>query len=306
MSNIKFHEKIEKKIEKYCENNDIINTLFYGPPGSGKDYQVQFMLKKLFPNSSHNYIDIENDNNIKYKVSQNCIYIDGHDWKNSKASLNSFIEEVTETGHISGSIKLLYIRYIDVLDTRVLKQLLEDTYKQCRFIFTCRSLDKIDPAMISRCVTIRVPSPTVIILKEWLSEHKVQINSEDTLNIIEKSFRNANTIKHNILLKENVFNELALKLLEDLENSVENEQILLVQGIAEKYFKCNISYNSLLKEFIKIFKEKYKLIENFDSELYNLICICEKFMTQKRSIYDILSLFLNIVKMINKLNKLKK
>ena len=265
---IKFHENIEEQIRKYCKTSNILNTLFYGPPGSGKNYQVQYMLKTLFPDTTNTFVEIKNEN-FRYKVSRNCIYIDGHDWKNSKASLNSFIEEITETNHVSGNIKLLYIRYIDVLDTRVLKQLLEDTYKQCRFIFTCRSLDRIDPAMISRCITIRVPSPRLDVLKKWINLEEFDDN--ETIDIIEKSFWNANTIQHYIYLKENVYLESAKTILSKIELGIKTEKLMVIHGIAETFFKCNIYYSSILKELIRLFQNKYNLKEINDKYFYKLI-----------------------------------
>ena len=69
-------------------------------------------------------------------VTSKYIMIDGYEWKQSKVSIAKCIEELTQTQHVfTGLYKVIYIRYRCSLSSQTLRQLIEDTYNECRYIY---------------------------------------------------------------------------------------------------------------------------------------------------------------------------
>ena len=75
-----------------------------------------------------------------------------------KANLSTIIEEIARTRDVSiNNNKVIYIRNFNYLGNQQesFRQLVEDTYLTCRYVFTCRNIDSVDPALNSRCFLIK-------------------------------------------------------------------------------------------------------------------------------------------------------
>jgi DNA polymerase III delta prime subunit len=283
--NLKFHPDILKNLKKYSEKKTggILNTVFFGPPGSGKNYLIHKFLCDV--SRINNCSLAESQPELKKHVDEaynvyysNDVYIliDGNDWKSSKVSISKFIEELTRTGNVATSrTKFIYIRYLDSLNEQQqqsLRQLVEDAYTNTRFIFSCRSKDKVDPALLSRCLKIRVPSPAVQKLFEWQKNSTTYTDKNELTKIIENANRNANTVI-NMILDYNISGNEITNANSELANYIfniikEKKSMTNVQDLSEKIFKCDISITPVMKEYLKIIpkskvKDSVYAVENY-------------------------------------------
>ena len=106
---MKFHPDVEEQTNVYSKKM-LLNTLFYGPSGSGKHTLAMNLLKQLFGvlGKPNEYVD--EVLGIKYAVTSKYIMIDGYEWKQSKVSIAKCIEELTQTQHVfTGLYKVIYI-----------------------------------------------------------------------------------------------------------------------------------------------------------------------------------------------------
>jgi hypothetical protein len=264
-SNIIFHEDITSKLSLYSIKNGILNTIFYGPPGSGKNYLVNTLISKILKidTKEFDYFNKIHDANFNISYYTNGIYImiDGYEIKNNKVNLGKFLEHVSRTQNVSThSTKIIYIRYIDCLTEhhQSLRQLVEDSFTNTRFIFSCRFPDKIDSALLSRCIKIRVSSPSTCVLYNWQKKSIAYKNKSDLHDLIIQSNNNANTLIHMIYgyniheRVENVNLNLAEKVYSVL---LKKDSVFCVQELSETLFKSDISIHFIMKEYLKLLKK---------------------------------------------------
>lgn len=290
-----FHPELCEKLSNVAKTQSALNMIFYGPPGSGKHNLVLHFLKIMYGKNEEPYEYKDEALNIRYKSTSHYIIIDGYEWKHAKINIQSFIEEITQTHNVaSGNFKTVYIRYIDVMSTtqHLLRQLVEDTYKMCRFIFSTRNLDLLDPALVSRCVEVRVPAPSPIILSHWLNAENCDTKLQTYAHL------NANVAYHlNVELQETgTFTNINAQLAQDIYKCVsETKSFIKIHTFAERYFKSNIYLPPILREFLRLVPKVHILaiIKYIDVYLSQ---------TQTKNIFDILHLFFGFVKVLNSTN----
>jgi DNA polymerase III delta prime subunit len=285
-----FHENIVNSIERYSSKQAILNTIFYGPPGSGKNYLINEFILKLTENMTHNNIDrlkckkiFDENLNITYYSNEIFILIDGFDWKTSKITLGKFIEEITRTNNVSTNhTKYIYIKYLDVLSDhhQSLRQLLEESFTNTRFIFSCRSKDKIDTALLSRCINIRVPAPSVEKLVSWQEKSVKYTHLNDLHEIIKNANRNANTLSHMIIdynVNNNVVENANVLIAKNIFKVLNTQESLSrIQELSEQIFKSSVPLSTILKCYIQIIpshtvKKSVHVIQSFFTNKSNII-----------------------------------
>jgi len=291
---IKFHPDIHKQIQLYRNNGVFLNMLFYGPPGSGKHTLVIKLLEEFFGKLGDAYEHNDEILGCKFYVSDHYIYIDGYDWKNSKVNVCKCIEEFTQTQHVNrGGHKVIYIRYIDVFyeTQQELRQLVEDSYKECRFIFTTRSIDSVDASLVSRCIPICVPSPKEDVIVDWLKSEFDTIEPFRLKDIYKNSYANASIAYHMAIFnKECKKSENTNVLFANIiyKTVTTCRKITEIHDLAEKFFRCNVSLSYVLREYMKKVP---------DDEKKESLCVIQKFTSQRtKSIFDIIELFLGLTR----------
>ena len=281
-----FHSQLIDILDKYSSKDGILNTLFYGPPGSGKDFLINQLFRKLTGNQIQLKCQKVQDSTLNSTYYSNDVYIliDGYEWKSSKISLGKFIEEITRTNNVSTNrTKYIYIRYLDVLSEhhQSLRQLLEESFLNTRFIFSCRSRDKIDTALLSRCVQIRVPAPSIEKLVAW-QENTVNFSGNDLTDIIKNSNRNANTLVNMIIdynVNNNVIENANELIAKNIYEVLKEPQLIQIQELCEKLFKSTLFLAPIFKCYLRLIppnnkkkvKQSAKVIQEFLTKSSDII-----------------------------------
>jgi len=209
-----FHKDIIKKLKIISKDNSMPHIIFYGPEGSGKKTIINMFLKMIF--------DDEYINDTKeciYKVSSSGNTTKEQIIKQSNHHIiivpkkNNFdryiIQDVVKKYAIRKPIsafikkrpfKIVVINNVDdLLDSTQdsLRRTMEIYSDTCRFIMWSRSLSKVLNPLKSRCLLIRIPSPTESELFNVICEIAALENIDNSLKlcdtILNKSYGNTKT-----------------------------------------------------------------------------------------------------------------
>jgi len=123
--------RLKERLIKMHETKNVMNMLFYGKPGSGKTTAA-----KIFTNSEH----------------FECIELNGS-LETSVEGIRNKVMNFASSASMFESHKICFIDEADYLSKNAqagLRNLIEKTSDNCRFIFTANDLSKIHPALCSR------------------------------------------------------------------------------------------------------------------------------------------------------------
>lgn len=286
------HNELQSKLNQYFHKG-LFNTIFYGSKGVGKHNLILNMLNYgLEKNEIEKKIYWENSSLVFYSTSR-YIRFDAKDCNKKNTNLVKIIEEISRTKSISDKYnKIIYIRYLNYLGTQqdAFRQLLEDTYSTCRYVFTCRNIDTIDKALHSRCLLVRIPSPSNDSLLSILPSTITSSKIIDTF--LEIAQGNISTFKNLILLYQkaacnntslenydfDIYSIMAKKIQDEL---ISTQSMSKISKLAEKYHFSEFSILDICQKMENI-SEIAEFIKN-----YSII-------TNPTS-FDTIALFANIV-----------
>lgn len=135
-SDIILPEQICSEIQGYLDKKDIPNLIFYGNAGIGKTTTALAIIKEL----NYEYIEINGslDNSID----------------DVRSKIVNFSSTVSL---MNNSTKVVFVTEADGFSSegqKSMKNVIEKYSKGVRFIFDTNHIDRINPAVISRCVSI--------------------------------------------------------------------------------------------------------------------------------------------------------
>jgi len=216
-SDIILNDDIRPKLNKAMD--EIPNILLYGTPGVGKGCFADMLIKK--DNVDHMWINASDENGIEVFRNKIRPFASAMCLKEMKIVVLNECDSLTSGQQ--GAQKLL-------------RQLMEDTYKLCRFILICNYEGYIIDELKSRCQVIKVDNPPKkdigrLCLK-ILKAEKIEYETKDVLEIIQKTYPDIrkciNVLQENVvdgkLIGSNIYGSeelfkkiLALILKSDIE-----------------------------------------------------------------------------------------
>lgn len=138
-------------VEKFIAGNRLPHLLFYGPPGTGKTSLILAIARKIFGDRYRNQImelNASDDRGIDVVREQ--------------------IKNFASTRQIfSSSFKLIILDEADAMTVaaqNALRRIIEQFTKNVRFCIICNYVNKITPALQSRCTRFRfqpLPQPQI-------------------------------------------------------------------------------------------------------------------------------------------------
>ena len=181
-----------KRLEEIIDNEEKVSTLrnlivsdqlphllFYGPPGTGKTSLIMAVARELY-----------SDQYRRYTMEINASSERGID--TIRLSVVQFITSKSD------KVKLILLDEADALTTEAqgaLKSVIEKYSKYCRFCLICNDVNKISPALQSRCVKMVFTSLSPSCIKEKIStivlQEGIRISDDavDVLVSLERDFR---------------------------------------------------------------------------------------------------------------------
>ncbi|KAK0547539.1 Subunit of heteropentameric Replication factor C (RF-C) [Tilletia horrida] len=138
------HKEITATVERFIEKNRLPHMLFYGPPGTGKTSTVLAMARKLYgPHHRKMTLELNASDDRGIDVVREQI-------KTFASSRDLFSK--------AGTFKLIILDEADAMTTAAqgaLRRVIEQYTRNVRFCIICNYVNKIIPAIQSRCTRFR-------------------------------------------------------------------------------------------------------------------------------------------------------
>lgn len=195
-----FHKQLIELLECMSKDEAIPHIIFYGPDGSGKKTTIRLFLEMLFDKTVHKTKDtpykvVGSSSKIvqeSIKQSNYHIVIDPKGNNFDRYLIHDVVKEYAKRGTINAfktkrAFKIVLIDKIDNMSHNPqasLRRTMERYNKNVRFILCCKSLSKVIKPLQSRCMCIRIPSPS----DEEIFEYIFKISIKENINLGLKQY----------------------------------------------------------------------------------------------------------------------
>lgn len=232
LDNFVGNEQLKQQIQTFLSQNDLVNMLFYGPPGSGKTTLAKLIVKNL-----------------------DCDYL------MINASDERGIETIRDkvAGFASSAsfkpIKIVILDEADFLTIQAqasLRNIIETFSRTTRFILTCNYIERIIDPLQSRCQALKVIPPTkgdvAKHISNILDQENIKYELDDLKLLINKFYpdlrKMLNTIQlcskdgrfhvdESIIVNSNYMNLVLKELTNKKPNWKEIRQMIANSGVSD-------------------------------------------------------------------------
>jgi len=134
------NENVKDTIQKYLDQGDIQNFIFYGPAGTGKTTLAKIIVKNL--DCDYLYINASDENGIDTIREKVKGFASAASWKGIKVVILDEADFITIQGQAA------------------LRNVIETFSRSTRFILTCNFIERIIDPLQSRCQVLKIVPPT--------------------------------------------------------------------------------------------------------------------------------------------------
>lgn len=167
LNDVILNEDIKSNIQEFINKKTINNLIFYGKPGCGKSTLANIIAKEL--NLSTLYINCSHDNSIdmvRTKIIEFCNSM----FETGKIVILSEADSLSNSGNSSAQ--------------KALREIIEDSSKDTRFILTCNYINQILSPIQSRCIPINISFTFENVCKKIL-----YILKQENINFTKENFK---------------------------------------------------------------------------------------------------------------------
>lgn len=307
--------------------NNLPNLLFHGKDGSGKKSLIRMFLKRLFGKDLKsikvNYqIKGYGSNNLELDIPQSLYHIEifpngtGLDKYLVQEVIKEYASKHLLTLDNTKKFKVIWIHNVQNLSyyaQTALRCTMEKYSSTCKFILSGNQLSKIIEPLRSRCLMVRIPSPTDddimrVLLNISLKENKM-LNISVYDEIISHS---GNNIKDAIMYLEMKYHNIPIRVSwkeyladiigimnKSLKKQLTGTNIEKIRYILYKIFITNIDGTTIIKELLTQLLDNFKIF----NLTYEIVELCTKYENSlskgKRSIIHLEAFIYNVLYLIN-------
>lgn len=320
---------------KNMENdfNNLPNLLVYGQPGNGKKSLVNLLLKRIYGNCKMTVVPYSitgyGSNIRKVDIEQSLYHIEINPTGTGldKYLVQEVVKKYASTQALNfnktRSFQIVWIHDIHNLShyaQAALRCTMEKYSRVCKFILTGTQLTNILSPIKSRCLKIRLPSPTKLDILKVLMDISYKednyLTAKEYNDIIEVSNFNIKDAiwaldfkYHGVEMEKpwKIFLNGIINILKSIiTKKFEKRHVDEIRVILYKVFKTNIDGHEIIKELLDLILIEFKSYK-LDYEIIN---ICTQFnfalAKGKRSIIHIEAFIYRILDLLyRKKKKLK-
>lgn len=240
INDVVLDNNVLKQFNKFINDKEIPNLLFYGGPGCGKSTTARILCDSIIPKESK---------------SMNVMYLNGSEQRGI-AVVRDMIIEFLKYKSMINTCKIIFIDEADYLTDEsfsALRNVYEKYYENGRFILTCNYIHKIPDAIRSRSMEFKFKELPIDFVRKYcisiLQKENISFNVSDLDKIITYSYPDMRKTIQNLQRFSND-NKLIItndKDLIDIEDNVVITFIDLInQYINKKYDIANTRVNTLI------------------------------------------------------------
>ena len=157
LNDVTLNDDLRQTIQTFIDKKTINNIIFYGKPGCGKSTLANIIAKEL--NVSMLYINCSHDNSIdmvRTKILEFCNSM----FETGKIVILSEADSLSNSGNSSAQ--------------KALREIIENSSKDTRFILTCNYINQIMSPIQSRCIPINISFSFENVCKRLLTILKAE------------------------------------------------------------------------------------------------------------------------------------
>ena len=265
LENIKSQDFIKTSLQKLVEQNTIPHLLFFGSSGTGKTSSILACIKEL---EAKGYI-----------VSK--LELNTSDQRGIKTVRKKIKEFATTQSFFKNGLKIIILDEADYMTNIAqcaLRQIIEKYSKNVRFCIICNYINKIIPAIQSRCMKFRFS-----LLGDNEMRDKIEyIVEQENIKISKKAITTIISLSGGDMRKSiNILQTIPIFCKNKI---IDDNDIRICLGYPTENIITNI-YDTLSNDDEKI-KTKYNLINNIIKDngilLRNLLQCLHKIVLKKK------------------------
>ena len=320
------HKDILKLLDFISKDDSIPHIIFYGIDGVGKRRIIKLFLEMLYGSDVNNleeniYTVCGSGNKVRevvVKQSNYHIVIDPVDNNFDKYLIQDIVKEYAKRLQINifKSKKLFKSVLINNLDNlsyyaqTSLRRTMEKYSGTCRFITWCCSLSRVIEPLKSRCICIRISSPSNSDMFKLAYTISIKENLNIKLDDYYKIIKNANGSVKNLLWNLNLLKvgQIDNKYNTVYEETIDNISDLIIKSDLDEIYNIrNMVYNLLITNIIPsvILKDillnlcSKNLSEKIKYKIINSATIYEhSLIKRRREILHLEAFIINVMNLI--------
>lgn len=306
------NDSVNLTLQNLISQGDMPHLIIYGPDGGGKKTRVNCLLAKLYgknclKTSRSTYTTKNNTTTIEIPIRSSRNHIEMMPSEAGHNDVFVLIKLMKETAANSmGSTEgrnnfLTFVLYdaenLTLKAQAALRRTMEKYSNKIRIVMVCLTISTLIPALKSRCLMIRNPSPQESeissVLFSIVKKEGLKNISEDQINIISQ--RSERSMRKAILALQ------ACVATKDFSDSIlqDHWKMVVEKSIVDKIPKdrtveavkrsritfyelltCQVPGDMIIREILFQLLQKCKLSEGLITELKEAAVSCEKQMQQ--------------------------